>query len=77
MASKFDEEKRVLINDLTEEKSAHFQTLQQLADEKQKSAVIPKLEQELASLRSSFEEVCKISHVFFYLHNSHLIYFSI
>lgn len=56
MASKFDEEKRVLINDLTEEKAAHMQTLDLLAEEKRKSAVIPKLEQDLASLRVNFEE---------------------
>ena len=60
MASKFDEEKRVLINDLTEEKAAHMHTIDLLAEERRKSAMIPKLEQELASLRISFEDVQKM-----------------
>lgn len=46
----------MLINDLTEEKSAHMHTLELLAEERRKSAMIPKLEQELASLRTNFED---------------------
>jgi chromosome segregation ATPase len=60
MASKFDEEKRVLINDLTEEKAAHMHTLDLLAEERRKSALIPKLEHDLASLRISFEDMQKM-----------------
>lgn len=50
----------MLINDLTEEKSAHMHTLDLLAEERRKSAMIPKLEQELVNLRTSFEEAQKM-----------------
>lgn len=50
----------MLINDLTEEKSAHMHTLDLLHEERKKSAVIPKLEQDLAALRANFEDTQKM-----------------
>lgn len=57
---RFEEEKRHIIAELTEEKSAHMRTIQDLQDEKKNNAQLQKQVEELTHVRVSFEESQKL-----------------
>jgi len=59
-AQKFDEEKRHIIAELTEEKSAHMRTIQDLQAEKKNNEQLLKQIAGLSHVRESFEESQKL-----------------